>query len=172
MATAPSFPADHIPPSDATLQAIGHVAYQWSYLEELIAGGIWWLLDLRVSRPKDLDRARAITTHLNVPTRLNMLRSLARTYLTEAADIAELDKHADRIRQKLAGKRNGVVHGLWTQSTKPNRAWQVTFSARGEVVPTFRELTDTQIHDIAREIDNCANELLEFFRRTGIGPRA
>ena len=61
-----------LPATPAQLQAIGMVASEWSYLESIVETAIWQLAPLAE------DAGRAITTHVGMRARLDMLRTLFR----------------------------------------------------------------------------------------------
>jgi hypothetical protein len=81
----------NLPVRGDQLEAIGMVATEWSYLESIVEAAIWNLAYL------DENSGAAITTHLNMPIRLDMLMTLFREHYGECEATHQLDKMCKAI---------------------------------------------------------------------------
>lgn len=112
-----------LPATSEQLQAIGMVASEWSYLESIVETAIWELAYLGE------DIGRAITTHVGMRTRLDMLRTLFRLRSDDERAATKLDKLCDKI-DRAARKRNELVHALWVRG-EYGSPMTLTVMARG-----------------------------------------
>lgn len=111
----------------------------------------------------DSRKAGAVTTHLSLPLRLDILLALARERIDDEQKIKELKKLCEKIRKEVAPKRNDVIHGIWVGGDEAEKSWLITFKARGELKGKEKDLTVEEINKISREIMNVFEEFYDFF---------
>lgn len=164
-------PDDYIYPSEEILSEIGQVAFQWSWLEEMVAMGIAYLLGLNPhANASDNRKIRALVTHLGIGLRLDMFMALARDRIANKPKINELKKICGEIKNEVAGKRNNVVHGIWVGSDEANKSWRITFKARGELKGEEKDFTPEDINKISQEIVDVRHKLFTFLTKNRIVP--
>jgi len=107
-----------LPVSEEQLAAIGMVAVEWSYLESVLDAAIW-------NTAQFWDRAigEAITAHLSVRARVDMLATLLNLHVSAYASYSPDDQ--ENFRRKFAalskrvfdlnGNRNALVHSRWVR---------------------------------------------------------
>jgi hypothetical protein len=121
----------NLPLNRDQLEGIGMVAVEWSYLESILDWGIGTCAGIVGD-----DRLDAITAHLNVRARLQMLATLFRLQeLTpEAHDqFSDISTKVDA----LAARRNEVIHSRWITGEHGSPFFFVV-KARGNLSRTKR----------------------------------
>jgi len=103
-----------LPVTSKQREAIGTVAVEWSYLESVVDAAIWTLADLWRE-----DIGLAITAHLPLPPRLDILLTLFRLQHEADERIEQLERLCKRIRV-LSGRRNEIVHSRWVEGIHPS----------------------------------------------------
>lgn len=153
---------DHNLP-DNYLREIGRVAVEWSRLEAAIETAIWTLTFTAEygNAPAFNDQpGRAITTHVNVLLRIDMMLTLANVRVSHSPQYQQpLAALAARIRVAYP-KRNRIVHGLWEATERG--AFRQTYRARGEVAAWFEFISSISIAETANEIANLTIDLQTF----------
>jgi hypothetical protein len=135
--------------TDDRLKAIGMVAAEYSYLESIVETAIWALAEIQ-----DDDIGRAITTHVRMGDRLNVLLTLFR--LRRPADVNGADD-LKKLRNRIMGdggvapQRNDLVHGLWG-SGEHGSPQIATVKTRGTLVKTKRGKKAREIEAVAASI--------------------
>lgn len=143
---------------DTYLCEIGRTAVEWSKVETAIETIIWVFLFIDYEQTSPWHRepdGRAVTTHVNLLLRVDMMLSLA----SAAASMTLHKKHPpfDELRdiakeiRALYPKRNKCVHGLW--SPVGEMALRQSYRARGDVSPFYDVMNFEDIRAIA---DECA----------------
>lgn len=146
--------------SDDHLRAIGRVAYEWSELELVVDFAIGHSLGVI-----DPEAIKAITSHISIHVRLDMLPAAAALELEWSSQaIDELKDLVKRIRE-AAGQRNKVIHAQWRTSEKEGVAIAFTSKARGEVRFHHEEMTAADIEKIATQIRELTGQLHDFINR-------
>jgi len=139
-----------LPVDTDKLQAIGMVAAEWSYLESVIDAAIW----TRSGVPND-EVGEAMTTHLNIRTRVDMLSTLISLAGYDPEDeAAKADSEATKLLRavhELASRRNKVVHARWVRGDLGSPLIY-TVQARGTLKRTVEGIPSHEIINIAREI--------------------
>ena len=77
-------------------------AYTESCVDEAIAGCLG----------VDYEYGQAVTTHMTIPLRFNVLKSAAEIRIDDLDALDELDVLLDRLDEAF-NKRNAVVHHIW-----------------------------------------------------------
>lgn len=146
----------------AELQAIGHVAAQWSTLELFIGMMIRGLLGVSQRQ------GHAITSQHNAGNLIHMVRALARESLPNTSAKTRFEKIAKRI-LVLQKSRNGVVHAVWGRN-EDDRAVRMKFTGWGEVKFSKAVFTVADIDKIAVDISRVGGDLYGFMLDFGLIP--
>jgi hypothetical protein len=164
------------PLPDPYLREIGRTAVEWSKVEAAIETIIWVFLfiDFQETSPWHREpEGRAVTTHVNLLLRVDMMLSLAsattsKTLTSSHPPFVELQEIARETRA-LYPKRNKCVHGLW--SPIGSMALRQSYRARGDVSPFYdvMDLDDLRaVADecaaLAKKIDKCIMPLTAYVR--------
>ena len=142
------------------LQAIGLVSAEWNELELVINAGIWLFLGFTATE-NQFDLGRAVTTHLNLPIRLDILLSLVHEQLNDRRADERFKQIANEIRKDLSPKRNKIIHAQDWRFSHPDspEGFIVRFKARGRVESSIEKMMPNEITEIAVEIAE-TNEIL------------
>jgi hypothetical protein len=148
------FGPKHEPLPDEYYREIGRVAVEWTKVEAAIETVIWAFLfvdDYAATSPWFKEQeGRAVTTHVNLLLRVDMMLSLASaTFTAQGPELEMLDGLAKETRD-LYPKRNKAVHGLWSPMGK--MVFRQGFRARGDVSPFYDVLTIEHVKQVA---DDC-----------------
>jgi hypothetical protein len=143
----------NLPVKSDQLQAIGMVACEWSYLESIIEAAIWNLAGLYHE-----DIGMAITTHLGMPPRLDMLLTLYHQHHGDDDKYKALKKLCDNIRRPLSAARGGVVHRRWVEG-EYGSPMQFVVTARGKLEQSKKGRPASEIRGVARQIAEKSKEL-------------
>jgi hypothetical protein len=162
--------------SEAHLTKIGRVIVQWSMLEAIIEAAIWQAAGLRN------DMGRAMTSQTQMLSKLDLLEAVLMQTRPKLGE--QFSAVANYVRDCLAGRRNLVAHGMWTETPKGNlldssetALGVVKFSARGRLTSHGREVDPRELDSLALEmaevtawvIDLCALLPALKQRRGGLG---
>jgi hypothetical protein len=137
------------------LAAIGLVTVQWSILESTVEQCLWGLLDLRD------DRARAVTTHLTMRLRLDMLRTLSHhfdpdgDYSEQLRDFVKDIQDDSGDRESLSKRRNRLVHARWDTKgllSLTGLSAATMHKARGKVTSNVKHLSPADMLEVARDV--------------------
>lgn len=146
-----------LPATPEQLKAIGMVATEWQRLESIVDGAIWSLAGVSE------DVGLAITTYLNVPTRLDMLKTLFHLQRGEGAANDRLSKFCKEIRQNLSPKRGEIVHSEWVRGDYGS-PMTFTVEARGKLKATKVAMPAQRIREAAALIAHKSDELERFLQ--------
>ncbi|HEY1504298.1 MAG TPA: hypothetical protein VGF92_08360 [Stellaceae bacterium] len=152
--------------SDEYLREIGRVAVEWTRVESTVESIIWAFLfvDYADTSPwlREED-GRAITTHINLLLRVDVMLSLASNSFKELPTcLGDFEDAAKAIRSTYP-KRNKVVHGEWTPLQ--GQALRSVYRARGDVKPFYDFMTPGDISAIASECQALAAHLARLSQR-------
>jgi hypothetical protein len=125
----------------------------------VVETAIWRLLDI------DEDDGRALTTHVGMRDRLNMLRTLFR--LRRPDDAEKLDSLCEKIDDKLSHQRNELVHTLWVTG-EYGSPMTLTVKARGTLEKTKRGISAKDIEAVAARIRDRSVALQDFLDSKGV----
>ncbi|MCJ9673706.1 MULTISPECIES: hypothetical protein [unclassified Neorhizobium] len=111
----------------------------------------------------------AITSHMTVPLRENVLKSVAEIKIDSLDDLDQLDELIDKV--KLAAeRRNAIVHNLWCRDEKTNDVFLLRTTARNTVKVDLVPMPLDTIIDDAKFIYGAGIELLNFLLSKGLMP--
>lgn len=145
--------------NDEHLKAIGLVAVNWGFIENILSSIIWSISNLR--QPRGI----AITAHLSERSRKDICNALAHETFRGHPEEEELSGHLKYIFNDLYPKRNKLIHGSWGYSSTPDATDLFPISARGKVkIGPKESMTAEDILKIADEIEGAAIKL-EAIRR-------
>lgn len=138
---------------DEYLCEIGRVAVEWTKVEAGIEWIIWAFLfidgrDITSAWQRE-QQGRAITTHINMLLRIDIMLSLARTCLAENGPALKEIEAIAKIARELYPKRNKAVHGLWSPMGK--MVFRQGYRARGDVSPLYDVLSLEDIKSVGLE---------------------
>jgi hypothetical protein len=146
------------------LEAIGLVtachAQSELFLQDAIAG----------CAGLDFMYGRAITTHMAMPLRFDVLRSVAEIHIDDLDVLDELDGHLDRFDMAIK-KRNAIAHNRWCRDPETGDLFTVKETARGSVQADLVQMTVEQVRADARLIYDVGLELFQFLRRHNLMPK-
>ena len=142
---------DHIP--NEHLNGIGLVALSWAYLEGGVERIIWRLADL------DDNDGIAVTTHLNMPMRLDMANSLIHLHISDPEFIKKFKKLAKHIKKTLSPLRNEIVHSRVLYLEQVKLAMRATYKSRGKVSKNMKPIEISEYGDASKDIMETANEV-------------
>jgi len=148
-------PRPLIGPSAEHLKVIGLIAVYWSFVERTVEMILWTLTPLKQLR------AQAVTTHLGLRTRADIIRSLAHMSFPDTPTEQQLNNLLGRMESELAPKRNNVIHGGWGPASDPSKASLFVMRARGPIKMWSEDYSPEELDAIAGEINDLNYELAE-----------
>lgn len=139
------------------LQAIGMVSVEWSYLEHVVSEAIWDYAYI------DHIHGRCVTSHMSVPMRLDVLKSLFFEHFGDSEQYKKLSTLVEKVKN-VAGERNKIAHASWFESENVlgNTVTMATIKARGKLVMKLTDVNAEQIRQIADSIEDVGNQLAYF----------
>lgn len=137
-------------------KAIGLVAASSALTESVVQSGIAGCLGV------DPEYGWAITTHLNGPTRDQILRSVAEIRIEDLDALDELDRLLDDVSEATAA-RNNHIHNQWCRKPSTAQVYAVKIKARGRVETELIETPIEQIEADAKRIYDTGIALYQFF---------
>lgn len=144
-----------LPPNREQLEAIGMVASEWARLESIVETAIWSLACL------DEDTGQAITTHIGLPARLDILPTLFRLKHGDGPESTHLAKLCKKIRGPLSRQRGEAVHALWVRGAYGSPLHYIV-RARGKLEKEKAGRPAAKIHEVAALIQQHSSELKTF----------
>ena len=161
------------PLPDWYLREIGRVAVEWSKVEAALETIIWAFLFIDFEQTSAWHRepeGRAVTTHINLLLRVDMMLSLksaaaAATLFNTIPVFDELDGIAKEVRA-LYPRRNKVVHSIW--SPVGTMVLRQSYRARGDVSPLYDVMTLEDVKTVADEAEALYLKLDEFIPRLSL----
>ncbi len=160
--------AIHIHPVDIPpkfYKPLGQIAAGWNLTEALIASTIWHFH--KITSP---NRGRLFTYRANAMEKLNMFKVTAENFVSNPSHrtaMLKLYREADRLR----GKRNTFVHGLWGRM--PNQStWKVFYhKSTDDTWLLKREIVNLPVlTSLAAEIRQLNKDLKKFMVSIGAPP--
>jgi len=150
----------NLPPTPEQLEAIGMVAVECSYLESHMGYAIGFLAGVT-----DVDVLAAMTTHLTIRQRLEMVSTLfhlSQQYPPEK--VTEFESIRKQI-DKAISRRNSVVHSRWITG---ERGSPLVFEvqARGTLKRNRIDLPVEEIKAIAADIAEQTERLVRVLSGT------
>jgi hypothetical protein len=141
------------------LEAIGHLAVRWSYVESAIEILLWCFL--RLSRRS----GKLLTTHLSMKMRMEALNLLASDHFLpdSPGNLNQFNQIISEVEQ-VQKKRNDFIHNLWRYEPDPHApaVHSMKVSAHGK----FKEqINHILLSDIERTVSE-TTKLTEILRGT------
>lgn len=154
----------NLPVRSDQLEAIGMVACEWSYLESIIEAAIWNLAYI-----SKRETGMSITTHLGMPSRLDMALTLFHQSFGDGDDYIGFKKRCEHIRKILSPKRGGVIHTRWVEG-EYGSPMQFMVRARGKLEHEKRGRPASEIRDVASQIAAQSAQLSDLLAHLGVVP--
>jgi hypothetical protein len=145
------------------LRAIGLVAMASAQTESTMQDFIGAILHI------DNIETLALTTHMTVPMKEQVARTVIELNAASAAVVDEVDDILDRIRDALA-KRNVMIHSPLCRHPHTEEVSSQRLSARGTIDFELRPISVKEIEDVAEEIYDAGMDLMRFMMAAQIGP--
>lgn len=108
------------------LEAIGLVTVAAAHTEAIVQDAIAGCLRV------DSELGKAVTTHMNMPLRFNVLRAVAEIKLDDLDQLDRLDTLIKAVEDAF-DLRNSIVHHTWCKHEASGKVYTVRESARGTV---------------------------------------
>lgn len=111
---------------------------------------------------------KAFTTHMNMPLRYSVLRSLAEIrFEPDILDI--LDGHIARLDDAF-GKRNAIAHNSWCRDTETEALFRVREDARSRVELELIPTTVEEVEAIAADVYQTGMDLMQLLMTLDLLP--
>jgi hypothetical protein len=117
----------------------------------------------------DAEYAMAVTTHMTLPLKFSVLRSVAEIRIDSLDDLDELDRLLENI-DKALGKRHAVAHDRWCRDPSDNKLLRVKQVARTRLEGDVIAVTAKDILGDASLIYQAGMDLLSFIRSRNLAP--
>lgn len=153
------------------LSAIGNVAVESTYCEQLLEEIIWALLELQD------DQGKFITDRMLLDKRIELINDLWKPRLTDPEKLKTYCSISARLKEANK-KRNTIIHGYWHIPTMKVSDLMndhpfppaVAIKRRLRSQPTT--FSAENIQNVAEEIAEITNTMLEFAFQEGFFPSA
>lgn len=142
-------------------EAIGHVAEQFSLLEDFMNQAIFGLL--KTSQKT----GRAVTSRLQFNTRADMLQALALEVLQDEGSKRQIVGLIRKIKP-LAEERNNLMHAIWGGPLENGKMLRIKYTGYGEVKFVKKEMSAEDIQRVASGISHTTAELYGFILKHGL----
>jgi hypothetical protein len=165
VAHLPSF-VDHDPrnlPQDL-LASIGLMAACAAKTENVVELALTGCLGVSI------EYGLALTPHMNLLLRLDVLKSAAEIRIDDLDALDELDGLLDRI-EKAFRKRNDVVHQVWVRHLHTGEVGRVHQKARGKVEAFLFRTSADEVRSDALLVHQSGVDLSIFMNRHNLWPR-
>ena len=143
---------------------IGYLANSWALLEGTIEEILWFLIETT--------KGRAVTTYINTPTQIDIIRKLTKKVVSVAAIKEDLNSILERI-DDLRLLRNLAVNCRWDDSEGDDRNLVlkgIDYHSRISLERTEIRLSVRKIADTNREIGEAHTDLTNFYLPLGFIP--
>jgi hypothetical protein len=156
---------DHDPrnlPQDV-LAAIGLMTTSAAHTESCVDEAIAGCLGI------DYEYGQAVTTHMPMKLRFDVLRSTAELRIDNLDALDELDDLLDRLDEAFK-KRNAVVHHMWCRDPKTGNVVMVKETARQRVEIEAIPMSADQVKDDALFVYETGMALFSFLKAHNLLP--
>lgn len=140
------------------LATIGLAVTSFAQTEEFVQEAIAGCLGV------DVEYGKAVTTHMPMPLRFSVLRSVAEIRIDDLDVLDELDRHLALMDQAI-DKRNALAHRQWCQDPKTGAIFTVKEAARTRLTADLIPMTIDQVKADAGFIYSTG---IEFFQFLGV----
>ncbi|QKC89678.1 hypothetical protein EB230_15620 [Mesorhizobium sp. NZP2234] len=145
------------------LEAIGMACTCYAQTEDHIQMAIAGLLGV------DMEIGWAVTTHMTLPLRESVLKSLTDIKFDDLSDVEEFDRLLAKV-SEAANKRNQIVHHMWCIDEDTKEVFQVRAQARARVNVDVMPVSLEAIRADAGFIYNAGIELFRFIMTKNLLP--
>jgi len=157
--------ADKYSPDDSiAFTHIGYLANSWALLEGTIEEILLFLIESK--------KGHAVTTYINTPTQIDIIRKLTKKVVSETAieeDLNPILKRIDDIRLL----RNRAIHTKWddAEGDENNLVLKgLDYHSRSSLEPTEIHLSAREIADTNIQIGDVHTDLMNFYLPLGFMP--
>lgn len=144
-------------------KAIGLVITSCVQTEEILKDAIGGCAGL------DFEYAGAMTTHMNMPLRFDVLRSVAEIRMEDLDDLDQLDTLLDSIKAAFE-KRNKIIHNRWARDPENDELFFITETSRSSYKMEAIPITVAQVEADALAIYEAGMRLMEFLSKRKLLP--
>jgi len=149
--------------SESIYAAIGHIAVQWSYLEEACA------LALMALTGASFNEMSCISANMNSASRFNALLALAdRLPEPERSELRAIVTAG----KDLGGERNRIIHSAWRSTDSPDVAVRLTYRATGKLVQKREPKAVSELEGVGNAIGQAKDQLIKFMESRNMLPGA
>lgn len=145
------------------LEAIGLAVASAAQTEHVIEMAIGGCLGL------DAMYMTAVTTHMPMPLRFNVLRAAAEIRIDDLDALDDLDEIIERVEKAMAS-RNDVAHNSWLRDEKTNIIYTQKTTARGSIDTELIPMNIEKIKLDAAAITKAGHDLLTFLSSKNLFP--
>jgi hypothetical protein len=145
------------------LAAIGRMTTSAAHTESCVDEAIAGCLGI------DYEYGQAVTTHMTMPLRFDVLRSAAELRIDDLDALDELDALLGRLDEAFK-KRNAVVHHMWCRDPKTGDAFMVKETARQRVDIQAIPMSTDQVKDDALFVYDAGMDLFWFLKAHNLLP--
>jgi hypothetical protein len=145
------------------LAAIGLMTTSAAHTESCVDEAIAGCLGI------DHEYGQAVTTHMTMPLRFDVLRSAAEIRIDDLDALDALDVLLDRLKQAF-NKRNAVVHHMWGRDPKTGNVMMVKETARQRIEIESIPMSADQVKDDALFVYETGMALFSFLKAHSLLP--
>jgi hypothetical protein len=117
----------------------------------------------------DAEYGMAVTTHMALPLKVQVLKSVAEIKLNNPDDLDTLDTLLTNIENAL-GKRHSVAHDGWCRNPATNETFRTKITARGSLQAELVPVTAASVEKDAKVIHDAGMALAIFVQEQGLIP--
>jgi hypothetical protein len=117
----------------------------------------------------DYEYGQAVTTHMTMPLRFDVLRSAAEIRIDDLDALDELDDLLDRLKEAF-GKRNAIVHHMWCRGQETGNIFMVKETARARVEVNSIPMSADQLKVDALFVYDAGMALFQFLKAHNLLP--
>jgi hypothetical protein len=117
----------------------------------------------------DAEYGAAIATHMAMPLKLSVLRSVAEIRIDDLDALDELDNHLDRVEAAFK-KRNDIAHHQWYRDNRTGEPHTVKQTARARLNVDLVPMTIDQVKSDALLVYQAGMDLMTFLMLQNLLP--
>ena len=151
----------NLPPN--ALAAIGRVTACYAQTERILQQAIAGCAGV------DFEYGLAITTHMPMPLRLSVLRSVAEIRIDDLDALDELDDLLERF-ETATQKRNSVAHNDWCRDPETNALFTMKTTSRARLEGDLLPMSVDHIESDALFIYQIGLDIYVFLQKHGLIP--
>ena len=145
------------------LAAIGLMTTSAAHTESVVDEAIAGCLGI------DYEFGQAVTTHMTMPLRFDVLRSAAELRIDDLDALDALDVLLGRLKEAF-DKRNAVVHHMWCRDPETGNVVMVKETARKQVDIKSIPMSADQVKDDALFVYETGMALFSFLKKHNLLP--